>query len=434
MMSKKEEALMLNCNICCGVRKLSDCVKDTMSGRMAAFNNICAFFTFYLLEQLSVSSLARTCPWTFSVSDLSRAIDGFDSNRFMRRHRSSVLRRYKGGEMLNSTDFCYAVDDTDNPKYGKGVYGVGKWKGSKGHYIGQKILVVVMVDIIRGYAIPLHYAFVGKKGEPGYLSGIELGVKLFEDIIHANFPLLPVAADSWFDSVDFMKGLRKIGLHYCGEIKGNRRVKDNPGPNVAWVKLPQLFSGKTRKRLHTRLDSEKVRKRKKKGKCGATLRIMIRDYGSMLSAIAVYNTRRSKEAFAYYVSTDLTIAGARLWEISRARWKIECMFRDLKQNLSFGRLPCQGKEAADLAVCMPFVLYTSLRLESPEYWGLKQKCSVSGMLRQIRERELCKSIDLLACNPNHPKVLRLKARRQRLSCKPVNRAAGKIRGPEKAAA
>jgi len=425
---------MLNCNICCGVRKLSDCFKDTVFGRMAAFNNLCAFFTLYLLEQLSMSSLVRTCPWTFSVSDLSRAIDGFDANRFMRRHRSSVLRRYENGEMLNSTDFCYAIDDTDNPKYGKGVYRVGKWKGSKGHYVGQKILVVVMVDIVRGFAIPLHYAFVGKKGEPGYLSGIDLGVKLFEEIINANFPLLPVAADSWFDSVDFMKGLRKIGLHYCGEIKGNRRVKDNPGPNVAWVKLPQLFSGKTRKRLRTRLDSEKVRRRKKKGKCGAVARIMIKDFGNMLSAIAVYNTRRSKDAFAYYVSTDLSITGARLWEISRARWKIECMFRDLKQNLSFGRLPCQGKEAADLAVCMPFVLYTSLRLEPSEYWGLKQKGSVSEMLRKIREQELNKSINLIAYNPSHAKVLRLKARRQMLTHKPVNKAAGKFCVAQKAAA
>jgi IS4 transposase len=65
-------------------------------------------------------------------------------------------------------------------------------------------------------------------------------------------------------------------------------------------------------------------------------------YPKMLNALAVYNRRNGKNAFAYYVSTDLKMIGARIWEITRARWKIEWMFPDLKQNLSFGSLPRQG--------------------------------------------------------------------------------------------
>lgn len=417
---------MLNCSICGGIRKLSDRVKDIFSGRLASYSNSCAIFSFFLLGCMSLCELVRRCPWSHSVSDLSRAVEGFEGNRFMRRLRNSILRHYKGA--LNPNDFCFAIDDTDNPKYGKTVFRRGLWHGSKGKYLGQKVCVVVLVDIERGFALPLSYAFIPKKTDPDYRSGLDLGLEMFAQILAAGFPRLPVAADSWFDGVNFIKGLRKLDLHYCGEIKGNRLVKPVPSPKVRWRHLPKLFSGKQRQRLRNRLESAKVKKRKRKAKCGSVSRLVIKEYRSMLVGLAVYNTKRCKDAFAYYVSTDLSMTGARLWEISRARWKIECMFRDLKQNLSFGRLPSGGKEAADLAVCVPMMLYTSLRLDPTEYWGLKKRESIGTMVGKIRERELMRSINLITSNPGHAKVIRLRERRhqRRINRKPVNSNAGRL--------
>jgi len=303
---------MVNCSICCGVRKLASRTKHLVSGRMAAFNNLCAFYTLYLLGLTNMSDLVRVAPWSFSVSDLDRALAGFDGNRFMRRLRTSILRHYDN-QALSSEDFVLAIDDTDNPRYGKGVYGVGKWHGSKGTYQGQKLQVLVLVDIVLGFALPLSFRYGRKKQDPDYLSGIDLAYEQVVEVIAASFPVRYVVTDSWFDSVDLMQRIKALGLHYCVEIKSNRRVKDNPGPNVAWGKLPSVFSKVARKRLYSRLDSKNIRKRKRKSKCGASTRIMIKDYRGMLTALAVYNKRNSKDAFAYYVSTDLTMTGARLW-------------------------------------------------------------------------------------------------------------------------
>ena len=392
---------------------------------MSAFNNLCGFITLYLFNLTSMSEPTRIAPWTYSVSDLDRAIAGFDGNRFMRRLRKSVLRHY-GNEALSSENFVLAIDDTDNPRYGKGIHKVGKWRGSKGIYFGQKVHVLVLVDVVRGFAIPLSYRFGLKKDDPNYVSGIDMAYEQILEVVNSSFPVKVVVADSWFDSADIMKKIAALGLTFIVEIKSNRRAKQNPGPHVKWSSLMEIFSVGSRKRLHSRLDSQKVQKRFKRAKCGVTKRIMVKKYPRMLNALAVFNRRNGKKAFAYYVSTDLKMTGARIWEISRARWKIECMFRDLKQNLSFGRLPCQGKEASDLAVCMPFTIYTSLLLDGPEYWGLTENESVGTMLKRIREKEFERSIQIILGNPNHQKVKRLKARRSCINRKPVNQStAGK---------
>jgi hypothetical protein len=116
--------------------------------------------------------------------------------------------------------------------------------------------------------------------------------------------------------------------------------------------------------------------------------------------------------------------GARVWTLFRARWAIKVLFRDLKQNLSFGTLPCQGKNASDLAVCLPLILVTSLRIR-PEIWGMKEGLTIGEMVKRIRTQALDQSIVALAL-PNAGELReRVRSRRslERVGRKPVNRAA-----------
>ena len=412
---------MINFRVSSGIRKLTARFKDLGQGRLLSFSNFCALFTLFLFGFDDLSKTVRGCPWTHSVSDLSRAIQGFDGNRFMRRLRKSILRKYKG-QRLNPDDFCYAIDDTDNPKYGKGIFRHGRWKGSKGKYLGQKVLVIALIDIKRGIAIPLSYDIVAKKDDPDYKSGLDLGIENLKKILECGFPKIPVVGDSWFDSVSFFKDLKNLGLHYAGEIKSNRRVRNNPGINVKWKKLPQLF--RKMKRSYVLANPFKE---KSKRKWFAESTLFIKNYSSPLKGVAVYNRKNGIDAFAYYVSTDLTMTGEKLWKYSRARWKIECLFRDLKQNLSFGRLPCAGEKAADLAICMPFSIYISLRLDEVNFWGLDSRESIGKMVLKIRENELNRSIEVMLSGSDLNLIEKAKARRQlkKINQKPVNTTAEK---------
>lgn len=111
---------MICCTVPSGVRKVADLYKSLCGGRLSSFNSFCALISLFLFDLETLSDLVRTCPWSHSVSDLSRAIDGFDANRVMRRIRSRILKRYQG--KLNKMDFCLAIDDTANPRYGKTIF------------------------------------------------------------------------------------------------------------------------------------------------------------------------------------------------------------------------------------------------------------------------------------------------------------------------
>ena len=371
-----------------------------------------------------MSNLVRNAPWTRSVSSLSRSAQNFPDNRFMRRLRSSVLRKYNG--QIDPNHFVYVIDDTANPKYSGNAFNAGAWHGSSGPWFGQKVMVLALVDKKRGISIPIGYIIAAKEGVLDHKTGPDMAIELLKQTIGEDWPSLPVVFDSWFDSKDLMEKVEELGLTYCGELKGNRNVKDSTSENPNWASLPDAFKGCSRSRLYTCFDSEKIKKRLKRSKVGAHLQIYIKNRKTPLNAIAVYNRRNGKKAFGYYVTTDLSMSGAKIWEISRARWKIEVMFRDLKQNLSFGRLPSAGESNAHLAVCIPFLILTSLRLSSGKHWDFQSETMTIGdQVDQIRESALVKSIDYLVVRQNIDVIKTLKSRRalSRLNKKPVNRLA-----------
>ena len=80
------------------------------------------------------------------------------------------------------------------------------------------------------------------------------------------------------------------------------------------------------------------------------------------------------------------------------------------------------------------MIYTSLRIDPPEMWGLKGYESIGSMIAKIREQELNRSIDLLVQNGKHPKVLKLKLRRESLKQKPCLSTAGRKKAVERTAA
>lgn len=411
---------MLCCTVPEGIRKVVDRFKDIYTGNLERYNNQCALFCLFLFGLDTLSATVRSCPWSHSVSELSRAVNGIDGNRSMRRLRRRILRHYKGD--LSKSEFCLAIDDTSNPRYGNKIFRCGTWGSSSGLYHGQKIVVLALIDINSDFALPLSYRFATKKCDSNYISVLDHAIEMLKEAKESGFIELAVVCDSWFDSADFMRRIVNLGMIYAGEIKANRKVRANPGRSCLWKKPKDLFLKLKRVKIITRCDRQEIRKGKKTAKSIATSVVYIRGLKKALRGIAVYNRKNGVKAFGYYVSTDLSMTGAKLWELARARWRIERLFRDLKQNLSFGKLPCGGEAGSDVAVVIPFILLVSLRLDPPENWGLKKADVIGTMVKQIREIALEKAIDIILINPQSKVIMQLRGRRTitKVNKKPVN--------------
>ena len=277
-----------------GVRFLTDRYKDIFVGRSATYNNLSALMCFFLFGCNSVSDFVRRCPWSHSCSDISRAIQCFDSTRFMKRLRNSILRHYNG--KIDAENFCFAIDDTANPKYGKTIYRCGPWHSSGGPYVGQKILVLALVDVKRSIALPIAFIILPKKDDPSHIPAPKLAINLLRQALEAGFARLPVTTDSWFDSNAFINDVEQLGLDFVGELKSNRRIKTSPGPNSKWTSIKEFFTGLPRMYMRSRFDSEDVLAHKKVAKSGAQSRIFIRDRKTALNGLAVYNRKNGLKA------------------------------------------------------------------------------------------------------------------------------------------
>jgi hypothetical protein len=386
---------------------------DIFAAQGYSYPHACALLLFFLLGSERLCEFVRNCPWSPSVSSMSRLAASFEPNRFIRRNQTRILKKLN---VRGHGDFCFAVDDTANPKFGS-VFGSAPFHSAAGPYFGQKILVLVIVDLRTHEAFPISYAFLTGKKDPQHVPGHHRAIDLIEEAIHNGFPPLPVTADSWFDSKEFIRAIHDLGCKFVGEIKGNRLAKSN------------LASGRPRQRLglwfaklkRHRLSQTKFQKRKeKRGKAFSEKNLFLKDLDLPLKIIAVYNRINGTTPFAFYATTDTSMTGAKLWRFSRARWAIEVLFRDLKQSLGFGGLTAGGEGGAHMAVCIPIILLTSIRLEASEIWNSKDRITLGTTVKIQREMALSKTIDALVHNPDSARLVRLKARRKNPTQKPTN--------------
>jgi SRSO17 transposase len=166
-------------------------------------------------------------------------------------------------------------------------------------------------------------------------------VKLVDEYLEAGFPKLTVVTDSWFDSKELMEAFSERGLNFVTELKSKRKVRNGSGYNVPYKDLSEHF-----RKPHGEVYAKSLASKRGKGRpClrfTETKVVQLKSYKSPIRVVALYNKRSSRRAFGYFASTDRTMPGATVWKFCRARWAIEVMFRDLKQNLSFGTLPCGG--------------------------------------------------------------------------------------------
>lgn len=387
--------------------------KDLFEELGFSYSTSCAFLIYFLFGQTSLCELVRNFPWCPSVSSLAEHAVNFVPNRFMRRNQKRILKKIA---CCGHSEFCFAVDDTANPKYGAGVFGSAPFGSSSGSYFGQKILVLVVVDLRTRRAYPISYVFLSGKKDPNHIPAPARATELIANAIGDGFPPFPVTSDSWFGSKEFIQAVHGLGCDFAGELKLNRNASTSPEKGSFHQNIVQWFSNLKRNRL-TR--SRYQKRKEKKGKAYSEKLLYITGLNQQLRITAVYNRINGAKPFAIYATTDLSMSGAKLWKLSRARWSIECLFRNLKQSLSFGDLTAGGEGGAHLAVCLPLILATSIGLDASETWGSTGSETLGTIVKKQRESALSKAIEVMINNSKSLRLIRLQARRKNPNQKPT---------------
>jgi len=364
----------------------------------------------------SFSSLCRYAPWTYSCSSLSEYLQKLSKlvqNRMMRRMRASVLKQIK----KNPDDWIFVVDTTKKPSNIQALIHSGSWRESSYNaFFGLNILVIAAVNTRTGVAIPLSFLPCEKK-KGGYerpSTAWELVLKLLDTLVEEGFPKLVLSQDSWFDGVEFAMELKSRGFTYETELKSSRLVKEHP--NSLRVPLKVAFknekksavSAKTRGikeiEVHSGLRGKKFVAEKilyiRSSKTKKSIRVKVS---------AVYDHPNENEAFAYYFTNDPSKSGAWLWKTSRFRWNIEVLFRDLKQNFSWGNFAGHDESGAYSSLMFPFLIATYLRTANHQY-APSVDTSLGTMVSMIIQEENLRTVDFICDNKNHAMLKLLRNR------------------------
>lgn len=389
-----------------------------------SFGPLSTLFSMGLFGAASLSAGARILPMSPSVSTLSQAIKDFDAEPFMKRARKILNASYHLPEKRER--LVFVVDDTPIPKAGKSNYAVGLWTTSNNiTYHGQKLLVLCAVDKVSGIAFPVAFRFCLKSEMPGYKKATQLVLELLDEAIQSGFPKAPLVADSWFDSAELLQGCLERDVHIFVEVKSNRKVRHATSRTIPKKKLSTYF--KSGKRDPTEI-SIVSRKRKRKFICRK--HAYISGHKSPVIIAAVFNRRLGYDVYGYFLTTDMQASSEKIWTMSRLRWSIEVLFRDLKQNFALGKLPGRSRADAEVSICIPFALVIHIRLSQMaenQVESEPQLETVGAYAKRLREESFSATIHKL-CVSNQKKFReRVVARRseERINRKPVNTGAGR---------
>jgi hypothetical protein len=312
------------------IRNIADDFKDLLGFHYKAFTAmLCAAF----FGIGGLSNIVRFLMFSPSVSALSRFLNEPDLikklNHRQRKRLLSILKRIN----KNHNRYSWALDDTLVAHAGEKIWGTYWWHdhNTKGSVHGHKLLVLGIVDRDRKLLIPVYWEVLHQKikgHEDQHEKGWQVALKLLDAATEFGFPKLAVGADSWFACEELFEALNGSDrqMKFVFEIKSNRTVVGHGPKRNLKIRVDQFFSKLSRQGI--------LYRGFKKWSAEAVLRF--KNSKLRLKTVAVANKKGlAHEAFAFYVSNQLTWNASQIWAMARDRWAIEILHPHYPASLDF---------------------------------------------------------------------------------------------------
>ena len=245
-----------------------------------------------------------------------------------------------------------AVDASYAPKSGKHSYGIDSfWSGVAGRSKkGQEISSLAIVDLDYNTAYNLSVkqtpssSEIGKKEENRvdfYLQQVKENQQYLYD--HG---IRHIAADGLYSKTRFIDGLVNLGFHQIGRLRDDANLRylfRGPHPKRRGAK--KRYAGKVKYDDFSRWSLVK------EIQPGVYLYSAVLNsyrFGRNLKVVCLLDKRKpTKQRHALFFSTDLTLDALTLFNMYRARFQIEFIFRDAKQFTGLTDCQARYKESLD---------------------------------------------------------------------------------------
>ena len=239
-----------------------------------------------------------------------------------------------------------AIDASFVPKSGKHSYGIDYfWSGVAGKSKkGQEISSLAIVDLDYNTAYNLSVeqtpsgSEIGKKEENRidfYLQQIQRN----QNYLRAHC-ILYIATDGFYSKTRFIDGLVGLGFHQVGRLRDDANLRYlYKGPHERRRGAKKKYDGKVK---YDDLSRWQFVSEIEPGVSLYTADLNSPRFKRNLRVVYLLDQRNSKKyRYALFFSTDLTLDPVDIFNMYRARFQIEFIFRDAKQFT--GLTDCQAR-------------------------------------------------------------------------------------------
>jgi hypothetical protein len=326
-------------------------------------------------------------------------------------------------QSLHPRDLVFALDDTLVPKYGKKIFGRGLLfdhaaKPNRPKYIlGHNWVVLGLLHYCSAFSkwlcLPLlSELFVPAGALPTgrtFRSRIDIAVDMMNRIKRFVNTTFTVVSDGLYAKQNLVRHCIGEGIVFVSRLRSDAGL----------YAIPKPHSGRGRPRKYGRhlpsLDTlsqhpngfethhlilygkvHRVQVKKVVGiwkPAGQPIQVLVVRFGGAKSC-------------SYFFSTDLELSVHRILTLVAARWSIETLFSDLKEQLGMKDWQVRTQEAVERSIPLTCAATTLLILWSlgeasqrtPEFWDVqpwendKDSPSVADMLHQLKARSLSATI------------------------------------------
>lgn len=300
-----------------------------------------------------------------------------------------------------------AIDASFVPKSGKHSYGIDYfWSGVAGKSKkGQEISSLAIVDLDYNTAYNLSVeqtpsgSEIGKKEENRidfYLQQIQRNQNYLR-----THCILYIATDGFYSKTRFIDGLVGLGFHQVG------RLRDDANLRYLYKGLHEKRKG-AKKKYDGKVKYDDLSKWQFVTEIESGVSLYTADLNSPrfkrnLRVVYLLDQRKSnKYRYALFFSTDLTLSPLDIFNMYRARFQIEFIFRDAKQFTGLTDCQARSKEALNFHFNASLSTLNLLRKQDREQAedSNSKVCSIaSWKARYFNEHLLDRFISHLDLNP-----------------------------------
>jgi len=373
--------------------------KDIVKGEGISRAAFCAYISMPIFNIFAFSHLSEQASWIPSPSTLSRNVRRFNLS-ILEKMFSRSKNAFENQIKKSPDDWIFIIDNTDNPNRTDNLIDGGKWATSnKQIYEGRNYVFLIAFNKKSKESCIIDFECC-KKINPEYKNDEDkawgIALTLLEKIkskLHLN--TLTVVMDSWFDISKFHELLEKKGIKYVIDTKKSRNVfieKDNGEIEKRKITDPidrkknGVKSGKygvvsedrslkgmkfcvMEKNILIKRDVKLMKKEisMSQNSLIENINVNLKKY-IKLNIVQVYNHSNENSPFAIYITNINDPIDIEIFCISRMRWNIEVIFKNLKQNFMFNKSQLKSNEGADFKVYFSAILYnTFLDIKIKQY-------------------------------------------------------------------